>query len=155
MTSFSAPGKEFMKDVFAGRKVLVMLDEMAQYATRLEAARANGAEQLQAFLMSLLNFAQSNPGLSVVITLSSAADAFARKAKTFKNLVGKVSGKEVSEAEALALAYKAADGTNSVVARAATTVVPVAAAEMSRLLSRRLFSAIDPAVADQTARPGR
>ena len=151
-TSLSSPGKEFMRDVFSGRKVLVMLDEMAQYATRLEAARANGSEQLQAFLMGLLNYAQANPALSVVITLSSAADAFARQAKTLKDLVGKVSGKDVSESEALALAYKAADGTNSVVARAATTVVPVAAAEMSRLLSRRLFSAIDASAADATAR---
>ncbi len=152
VTSFSAPGKEFMKEVFGGRKVLVMLDEMAQYATRLEAARPNGAEQLQAFLMTLLNYAQSNAGLSVVITLSGAQDAFSRQAKTLKELVGKVSGKEVSEAEALALAYKAADGTNSVVARAATTVVPVAAAELSRLLSRRLFSEIETLAADETAK---
>lgn len=152
VTSFSAPGKEFMKAVFAGKKVLVMLDEMAQYATRLEAARPNGAEQLQAFLMTLLNYAQSNTGLSVVITLSGAQDAFSRQAKTLKELVGKVSGKDVSEAEALALAYKAADGTNSVVARAATTVIPVAAAELSRLLSRRLFSEIETLAAEDTAK---
>ncbi len=151
-TSFSAPGKEFMKEVFVGRKVLVMLDEMAQYATRLEAARPNGSEQLQAFLMTLLNYAQSNAGLSVVITLSGSQDAFSRQAKSLKQLVTKVSGKEVSEDEALALAYKAADGTNSVVARAATTVVPVAAAELSSLLSRRLFSSIDNAAADETAK---
>lgn len=143
--SFSAPGKEFMKAVFAGKKVLVMLDEMAQYATRLEAARANGAEQLQAFLMTLLNYAQTNAGLSVVITLSGSSDAFSRQAKSLKDVVGKVMGKEVSEAEAVALAEKAAEGTNSVVARAATTVVPVAASELSRLLGRRLFTHIDPA----------
>jgi len=29
--SFSAPGRDFMKAVFGGKKVLVMLDEMAQY----------------------------------------------------------------------------------------------------------------------------
>lgn len=147
VTSFSAPGKEFMKAVFEGKKVLVMLDEMAQYATRLEAARANGSEQLQAFLMTLLNYAQSNSGLSVVITLSGAGDAFSRQARTLKDVVGKVMGKEVSEAEAVALAEKAAEGTNSVVARAATTVVPVAASELSRVLARRLFTSIDVAQA--------
>lgn len=152
VTSFSAPGKEFMTRVFGSRKVLVMLDEMAQYATRLEAARPNGSEQLQAFLMTLLNYAQSNAGLSVVITLSGSQDAFSRQARTLKELVEKVSGKEVSEADALALAYKAAEGTNSVVARAATTVVPVAASELSRLLSRRLFSEIDASAAEETSK---
>jgi hypothetical protein len=151
VTSFSAPGKEFLKAVFTGRKVLVMLDEMAQYATRLEAARPNGAEQLQAFLMTLLNYAQTNTGLSVVITLSGASDAFSRQAKTLKDVVGKVMGKEVSEAEAIALAEKAAEGTNSVVARAATTVVPVAASELSRLLARRLFTSIDASRAADVA----
>ncbi|MDQ7746905.1 ATP-binding protein [Hydrogenophaga pseudoflava] len=152
VTSFSAPGKEFMKAVFAGNKVLVMLDEMAQYATRLEAARANGAEQLQAFLMTLLNYAQTNEGLSVVITLSGSTDAFSRQAKSLKDVVGKVMGKEVTEAEAVALAEKAAEGTNSVVARAATTVVPVAASELSRLLARRLFTSIDTAKAAEVAK---
>jgi len=151
VASFSSPGKEFMKAVFAGRKVLVMLDEMAQYATRLEAARANGAEQLQAFLMTLLNYAQTNPGLSVVITLSGSGDAFSRQAKTLKDVVSKVMGKEVTEAEAVALAEKAADGTNSVVARAATTVIPVAASELSRLLARRLFVHIEGALAAEVA----
>lgn len=152
VTSFSSPGKEFMKAVFGGKKVLVMLDEMAQYATRLEAARANGAEQLQAFLMTLLNYAQTNSGLSVVITLSGASDAFSRQAKSLKDVVGKVMGKEVTEAEAVALAEKAAEGTNSVVARAATTVVPVAASELSRLLARRLFTQIDSSRAADVAK---
>src|SRR5262245_46411091 len=57
-------GKTYFQKVFAGRKVLVMLDELAQYATRLEGARASGAQQLAAFLMSLHGYAHALKGVA-------------------------------------------------------------------------------------------
>jgi hypothetical protein len=41
-----------------------MLDELAQYAARLEAARPNGGNQLAAFLMGLHNYARTHPGIA-------------------------------------------------------------------------------------------
>jgi len=51
--SNAAPGKNYFDTVFGGKKVLLMLDELAQYAARLSASRPDGADQLAAFLMSL------------------------------------------------------------------------------------------------------
>ena len=72
-TSFAAPGRPYLERVLGGRPAIVMLDELAQYAARLEAARPNGAEQLAAFLMSLFGYAREHTGLAVVVTLASAA----------------------------------------------------------------------------------
>src|SRR5262245_46542573 len=57
-------GKTYFEKVFGGRKVLVMLDELAQYATRLEGARPSGAQQLAAFLMSLHGYAHALKGVA-------------------------------------------------------------------------------------------
>jgi len=49
--SRAAPGKDYFDTVLGGKKVLIMLDELAQYAARLSAAHPGGGEQLAAFLM--------------------------------------------------------------------------------------------------------
>jgi hypothetical protein len=41
-TSFGSPGDEYFDTVLKGRKVLIMLDELAAYAARVEAARPGG-----------------------------------------------------------------------------------------------------------------
>jgi predicted AAA+ superfamily ATPase len=51
--SRAAPGRDYFDTVLGGRKVLIMLDELAQYAARLSAAHPGGGEQLAAFLMGL------------------------------------------------------------------------------------------------------
>src|SRR5690606_12927870 len=131
------------ESVFGGRKAVVMLDELAQYATRLEAARANGSEQLAAFLMALNGYARTHGGLAVIVTLASQADAFSRQTQRLQQLLGHVMGRDVDEETAIGLAERAERDTRSVVARDATTVVPVQAAEISRVLAKRLFVGVD------------
>ena len=149
-TATAAPGSAYFETVFKGRKALVLLDELAQYAARLEAARANGAEQLAAFLLALHGYARTHSGLVVVVTLASASDAFARQTQRIVELLSQVRGAPVGAAEAEAIAQRAARDAQSVAARDATPVVPVQAAELSRVLAKRLFAAID---ADAAQRP--
>ena len=150
-TSMAAPGDNYFATVFQGKKVLVMLDELAQYAARLEAARPDGADQLAAFLMALHGYARRHAGVAVIVTLASATDAFANQTSQLGKLLAKVTGKDMDEDDALAISQKATKGVASVIARDATAVVPVQAAEISRVLGKRLFTRIDGEAARGTA----
>ncbi|MBM4287978.1 MAG: ATP-binding protein [Deltaproteobacteria bacterium] len=141
--SHAAPGKEFFETVFRGRKVLILLDELAQYAARLQAARPDGGANLAAFLMSLHGYARTHAGLAIVLTLASAADAFAKETEKLRVLITKVKGEEVDDEQAWEIAQQAEKDLRSVVARDATTLVPIQAAEISRILAKRLFEDID------------
>ena len=149
--SHAAPGKTYFDKVLGGKKILLMLDELAQYAARLAAARADGSEQLAAFLMGLHGYARSNSGISLVLTLASATDAFANQTAHLAKLLSQVTGKEVSTDGALGIGQQAVDSITSVVSRDATAVVPVQAAEISRVLAKRLFVRIDRDVAGKIA----
>lgn len=151
VTSYAAPGRHYFQTVLGDIKALVMLDELAQYATRLQAARPDGADQLAAFLMGLHGFARNNPGLAVVLTLASSVDAFSRQSSKLGKLVSEVRGEAVDEAQAAALAQEAEEGIRSVVARDASTIVPVQGGEISRILAKRLFQHIDPDAAGEIA----
>ena len=144
-------GKTYFEKVFAGRKVLVMLDELAQYATRLEGARPSGAQQLAAFLMSLHGYARVNPGVAIVVTLAGQKDAFARQTRSLVESLSKVRGERVSEEEALRISERALADQQSVVARDATPVTPVEHHEISRILAKRLFDTVDDKAARETA----
>jgi hypothetical protein len=150
-TAAAAPGSTYFDAVFKGRKAIVMLDELAQYAARLEVARPHGAEQLAAFLLSLLGYARTHSGLVVVVTLAGKLDAFARHTRRIVGLLSQVRGAEISEAEAEAIAERAPGDAQSVVARDETPVVPVQAAELSRVLAKRLFTPVDPSAAQSAA----
>ena len=149
--SYAAPGKDFFDTVFQGRQVLILLDELAQYAVRLQAARPDGGANLAAFLMSLHGYARSHPGIALVLTLASAADAFDKETAKLRGLIAKVKGEEVDEEQTWEIAQKAEKDLRSVVARDATTVVPIQAAEISRILAKRLFDTIDYQAAREIA----
>jgi hypothetical protein len=149
--SYAAPGKPYFDKVFKDRKVLIMLDELAQYAARLEAARHDGANQLAAFLMTLHGYARNNPGIAIVLTLASASDAFNKQTKQLAQLISKVKGEAVSEDDALTIGEQAVKGVTSVVARDAVQITPVQAAEISSVFSKRLFVSIDREAAKLTA----
>ena len=149
--SNAAPGKNYFDTVFGGKKVLLMLDELAQYAARLSASRPDGADQLAAFLMSLHGYARTHPGMSILLTLASASDAFAAQTQRLAGLLSKVLGREVTTDDALTIGQDALGGVSSVVARDATPVVPVQAAEISRVLAKRLFTGIDTSAAEAVA----
>jgi hypothetical protein len=139
-TSHAAPGRRFFEQVLGGRKGLIMLDELAQYTARLEAARPNGSEQLAAFLLALHGDARNHSGIAIVLTLASQSGAFARQTGRLTDLISRVRGEEVTEDQALGMAEQAEHGIPSVVARDAVTIVPVQAAEISRVLARPLRS---------------
>ncbi|WP_020503208.1 ATP-binding protein [Lamprocystis purpurea] len=150
-SSFGSPGDAYFDSVFKGRKVLIMLDELAAYAARIEAARPGGRSSVATFLMSLFQYAKAHTGLAVILTLASQRDAFARQTAMILDLVSKARGQDVSKEEALGIA-RAADGeVRSVVQRDATAVVPVRGQEISRVLARRLFVHIDQEGAATTA----
>ncbi|AVX21337.1 Protein of unknown function [Carboxydocella sporoproducens DSM 16521] len=151
VNSYAAPGRTFFEKALAGRKVIIMLDELAQYAARLEAARPDGASQLAAFLMGLHNFARTHSGVTILLTLASATDAFAKQTEQLAKLISQVRGEEVSEDDAINIGEKAVKGITSVVARDAVPVTPVQAAEISAVLAKRLFASVDRAAAEETA----
>jgi predicted AAA+ superfamily ATPase len=103
-TAAAAPGSIYFETVFKGRKAIVMLDELAQYAARLEVARPHGAEQLAAFLLALHGYARTHSALVVVVTLASHSDAFARQTRRLSELLSQVSGTGITETAAEALA---------------------------------------------------
>jgi hypothetical protein len=141
--SYAAPGKIYFEKVFTGRKVLIMLDELAQYAARLEAARPDGANQLAAFLMALHGYARNRADIAILLTLASAADAFSRQTQRLAELISQVRGDEVSEDDARGIGEKAVRGVASVVARDAVQIIPVQAGEISSVLAKRLFVFVD------------
>ena len=149
--SYAPPAREFLDEVLGDRKVIIMLDELAQYATRLEAARPNGGEHLAAFLMSLNGYARNRTGISLLLSLAGQTDAFARQTKRLTEAISQVRGEEILEEEALALAQRAEAASRSVVSRDASTVVPVQASELSRVLAKRLFDSIDSQAAQELA----
>ena len=65
----AAPGKNYFETVFEDRKVLLMVDELAQYAARLSAAMPDGGNQLAAFLMSLHGYTRTRSGMAILLTL--------------------------------------------------------------------------------------
>lgn len=150
-TSSGSPGNEYFEVVFRDRKVLLMLDELAAYATRMEAARAGGGASTAAFLMSLFQYAKEHTGIAVIVTLASQKDAFARQTAILSDLVSKAKGEETSAADALGIADRAYAEVRRVVARDETTVTPVRGAELSRVLGKRLFVQVDPSAAAQAA----
>jgi predicted AAA+ superfamily ATPase len=150
-TSYAAPGRNYFEAVLGHRKVLIMLDELAQYTARLEAALPDGGDQLAAFLMSLHGYARTHAGIAVVLTLASPVDAFAQQTQTLTRLLSDVQGQEVTEDTALGIAQRAISGVRSVVARDAVTVIPVQATEIAKVLAKRLFTDIDQQAAQETA----
>ncbi len=151
VTSYAAPGDIYFERVLKGKKALIMMDELAQYAARLACAHPGGSEQLAAFLMSLHRFARTNSHIAVVLTLASATDAFAKQTEHLARVLSKVTGKEMDTDDAIAIGQEALKGVSSVVSRDASLFVPVQPAEISRVLGKRLFQYIDQEAARTTA----
>ena len=147
----AAPGEAFFDRVLGGRKVLIMVDELAQYAARAEAAHPGMGEQIAAFFMALFNYARNHEGIAIVVTLASSTDAFAGQTKTLAKLLQAVAGNEVSQDEAREIGEQALDSIQSVIARDAKVETPVSSEELSSVLAKRLFVGIDPGAAREAA----
>lgn len=149
--STSAPGETYFSTVLGNRKVLIMLDELAQYAARVEVAHPHGSDQLQAFMMSLIGYLRERTGMSLLVTLAGVGNAFARQTQYLAELLQNLTAKEWNADEAETLGARAVRGLTSVVWRDATVHTPVKANEISAVLSKRLFSHIDSYAAEEIA----
>lgn len=142
--SYAAPGSTYFKTVLAERKVLIMFDELAQYAARFETYKpGQGSNQVAAFLMSLFGYTRNNSGISVVLTLAGANDAFARETGNLTKLLNNISDEELNIDQATAIAEHSVKTISSVISRDATVVTPVQANEISAVLAKRLFDDIN------------
>lgn len=151
VNSWATADEAFLDQLFQGRRVLIMLDELALYAARLAAFRPDGPELLAAALMTLLGYARTHRRLAIVITLASQADAFAGQTQRLSQLLAQVRGGDLPPAEIQSIADQATHDALSVISRDASAVTPVQSGELSHVLARRLFERIDPQAASETA----
>ncbi len=131
-----APGAETIRELFADRPALILLDELSVYLRKVS-AMAHGRDQLTAFLTSLFKAVESAPNVALVYTLAIgkgglATDAYARENQFI--------------AERMAAA-------ESVSARKATLLNPTEDDETAKVLRRRLFAKIDDAKASAVVAP--
>ena len=130
-----APGTGMWEELIGDRPTLIMIDEIARHLRAAKAVptttgKSDLAEQTVAFLMSLLEFAASRERVVVVYTLADPQDAF---------------GKETEELrQALAEARR-------VSARQERVITPTGEAEISAIVTHRLFRHIDRAAGQITA----
>ncbi|ARS53545.1 DUF499 domain-containing protein [Kushneria konosiri] len=146
----SAPASdEFFDTLFGDRPTLIIIDEIAQYLSRIEAAFPGvGAEQSAAFLMSLSTYAAGRANVSVVLSLASATNAFG----DFNKLIRKLqSTHSMSSAEAEAVIREAQRGVLDVVNRTSEATTPVQEGDLSRIMAKRLFVSVDQAAASEVA----
>lgn len=146
----SAPASdEFFDTLFGDRPTLIIIDEIAQYLSRMEAAFPGvGAEQSAAFLMSLSTYAAGRANVSVVLSLASATNAFG----DFNKLIRKLqSTHSMSSAEAEAVVREAQRGVLDVVNRTSEATTPVQEGDLSRIMAKRLFVSVDQAAASDVA----
>ncbi len=125
------PGRETLADVIGDAPTIVMIDEIAAY---LRACWESGdedvrrmARQIPAFLKTLFEHAMSTPNLVVVITLATAADAFAEETATIQSEI------------------------DSVVGRQHGMVQPADDTDIAEIIKRRLFASVDGPAGAETA----
>jgi hypothetical protein len=127
-----APGAETLKELFASKKVLILIDEVAVYLRKVEKAFPGQSNQFAAFAQALFKAVESSPGVVLVITLAIGKDAKAHDAYR-------------DEQERAMEAFAEAD---SVIARKATQFNPTEEDETTAVLRRRLFEHVDDSAAD-------
>lgn len=146
----SAPASdEFFDTLFGDRATLIIVDEIAQYLSRMEAAFPGvGAEQTAAFLMSLSTYAAGKPNVAVVLSLASATNAFG----DFNKLIRKLqSTHDMTPTEAEAVVREAQRGVLDVVNRTSEATTPVQEGDLSRIMAKRLFVSVDQEAANKVA----
>lgn len=147
----AAPGESFFDAVLGQRKVLILIDELAQYLARAEAAHPGMGQQVAAFFMALCNYARNHSGIAIVLTLASSTDAFAGQTRQLSRMISIAAGQVVNQDEAHEIGRRAIDEVQSVLARDATSQTPISSEELSSVLAKRLFTKVDPQAAVEVA----
>ncbi len=146
--SYASPGTHFFDEIFTGKKVLVLIDEIAQYATRLEVAQPErGLSSVSAFLLAFCNYAQSHSNIASVITLASSVNAFSTATDELKKALKEISNGQITDAMAEDIITKSTNELMDVNVRTSRSITPVQANEISYVLAKRLFEKIDMASA--------
>ena len=129
----SAPGTQLLEKVLGGKPVLILIDEIAHYLRTISERPGRGrslAEQTTAFLHQLMSVASTNKGISIVMTLASEADAYAKETAQVSRIFQEVV---------------------SVTARSSLSVSPTNENEISDVLKKRLFEHVDSRGAQEAA----
>ncbi|MER3412006.1 MAG: hypothetical protein C4305_06735, partial [Thermoleophilia bacterium] len=130
----TAPGTHTLEKVLGGGPVIVLADELARYLEVAEGhlvGKSTLADQTTAFLMSLLEAADSAQQAVVVYTLSSSADAFVAQTESIQ--------RALAEAKAVS-------------ARKEHVLTPTEEDEIAAIVRHRVFDRVERAVARDTAR---
>ncbi|MFI7552159.1 DUF499 domain-containing protein [Micromonospora sediminimaris] len=129
----SAPGSDQLKQIFAGKSVLILIDEIARYLAAA-GARVVGestlAKQVLSFLMALLEAADSSERVVVVITTAGETDAFAADTETLADTLKQ---------------------SASLLARKELVLPASGEADLPKILSRRLFESNLTGLAERKA----
>ncbi|HLS29113.1 MAG TPA: DUF499 domain-containing protein, partial [Opitutales bacterium] len=154
--SSSAPEREgpWFQNVLADRKVLLLIDELALYMTRLSAVDSDAPAQAAVFLKTIFDQRHSSSNLVTVLTLAGLRDAFSNQTEAIREALADASGKkleEVSSEAAERAMEKSTDDIESVVRRDEASISIVAPEELAQIFSKRLFEKIDPAGAEGAA----
>jgi len=120
-----APGADTLRELFAGKPTLILLDELSVYLRKI-ANLAGAREQLTAFLTSLFKAIESTPNAVLVYTLAVGKDGKAADAYGAEN---QFIAQQTAELE-------------SVSARKATILNPTEDDETVQVLKRRLFQSV-------------
>ena len=142
--SYASPGIYFFDEIFTGKKILILIDEIAQYAARLEVSQpGRGVNSVAAFLLSLCNYAQAHSSIAAVITLASTVNAFSEATDELKRSLQDISNGTVTDAMAEDIVTKSTKELMDVSVRTSLSVTPVQSNEISYVLAKRLFENID------------
>lgn len=128
-----APAETRLDQLLAGRRVLVLLDELPGYLRAAKGQRVGAgtlADQTLVFFRLLLGYAATHPDVVVVYTLSEREDAFSRERDEIIE--------QVTEAR-------------SVSAKQERVMTPIGEEEVAHVLRRRLFLAVHEAAAAEVA----
>ncbi len=154
LESESAPGGDdpYFNKVFSAAKNLIIIDEIAVYATRSKGAWPGMDQQIASFMMSLLNYAQSRESVALIITLASDTNTFGEFNKSIRDGLSEVTGKVIDEDTAQRMAQTAHKAVLDVLNRDAEGISPVTTSELSKVMAKRLFVSIDEEAALTTAK---
>jgi hypothetical protein len=127
-----APGADTLRELFAGKPTLILLDELSVYLRKIS-NQPYAKEQLTAFLTAIFKAVENSPNAVLVYTLAVGKDGKATDAYGAEN---QFIAQQMAELE-------------SVSARKATILNPTEDDETVQVLKRRLFQSVDPVTAEQ------
>jgi len=126
-----APGAETLRELFGGEPVLIMLDEVAEYLRRAEAAHPGSSKQFAAFLQALANAVESSGNAALVMTLAVSKSAGAVDAYQAENEFAQQSFEEAER----------------ILARKSTQLNPTEENETAAVIRKRLFASVEMSAA--------